>query len=564
MARSLLSVLIWSILCLPAMAQPTKVRGMWVDVFHEGIKSPIQVRELIQRAKRAGVNTLFIQVRSRAHTYHNSAYEYRALDAFPFFDGLAAIIREAHACDPPIQVHAWLNAHPLWSESAPPVWEDHVLYRHLDWLTQDPYGNRGTPVGYALDFGHPEVHDYLTRLYLEVVRKYDVDGIHFDFIRFGGAEWGYNEISVERFFSSLSAEQRASVLARAERASLLTQETTRGGRSDSSGREVFPGAGGTPGTTKAHPPNLPTPDDPLFSDWRRKQVTDLVRRITLLAKELKPDLLVSAAVVPWGDAPITFEESAAYRRCFQDWRAWAQEGILDLLIPMLYFREEQHGAWFRNWVKYCEQLKGGRTRIVAGIGNWLNTHDNTLKQAFYADSRLDGVCFFSYASTNPIPGAEAELFNERFYDRLREIPFASPPSGSPLPAMKYGFVLPSRTTKTAEPFYATRAEQSLREDQVVANLPVARTLADSRKIRGKHVLLGVQVLASLGTEVRIGDGRGEATLEMTTPPDLPLLPRDLVAALGTWEQGIFRVESLHWIGVAQRDPALLGTPNRPW
>jgi len=546
------------------MTQQAKVRGMWVDAFHEGIKSPIQVRELIQRAKRAGVNALFIQVRSRAQTYHNSAYEHRALDAFPFFDGLAAVIREAHACDPPIQVHAWLNAHPLWSESAPPVWEDHILYRRPDWLTQDPHGNRGTPVGYALDFGHPEVQDYLTRLYLEVVRKYDVDGIHFDFIRFGGAEWGYNEVSVARFLSSLSAEQRAGVLARAERASLLTQETTRGNRNNSSTHEVFPGASRASGATKPHPASVPTPDDPLFSDWRRKQVTDLVRRVTLLAKELKPNLIVSAAVVPWGNAPGTFEESAAYRRCFQDWRAWAREGILDMLIPMLYFREKEHGEWFRNWVRYCAQLKGGRTRIIAGIGNWLNSHDDTLQQAKHADSLLDGVCFFSYASTNPMPGAEAELFNEKFYDRLRELPSTPPPPGSPPPAMKYGFVLYPKLSDAQEPFYAARAERREREDLLVGNLPTARTLAESREIRSTHVIIGVEVLASIGAAVRVGDGQGEATLELAQLPTLPLLPRDRIAATGKWADGVFRVETLHWLGVARRDPLLLGTPQRPW
>lgn len=560
----LLCALLCAILCSGAMAQQSKLRGMWVDVFHDGIKSPFQVRELIQRAKRAGVNALFIQVRSRAQTYHNSAYEHRALDAFPFFDGLAAVIREAHASDPPIQVHAWLNAHPLWSESAPPVWKDHILYRRPDWLTQDPHGNQGTPVGYALDFGHPEVQDYLARLYLEVVRKYDVDGIHFDFIRFGGTEWGYNEVSVTRFLASLSAEQRATVLARAERASLLTQETTRGTSSGGSTRELFPGAGGTAGAPRLHPPHLPTPDDPLFSDWRRKQVTDLVRRITLLAKELKPNLIVSAAVVPWGDAPTTFEESAAYRRCFQDWRAWAREGILDLLIPMLYFRETEHGDWFRNWVRYCEQLKGGRTRIAAGIGNWLNSHEDTIEQAKYADSRLDGVCFFSYASTNPMPGVEAELFNERFYDRLRELPLAPPPSATSLPPMKYGFLLLSKVVEAHETFHYAPAAAHQPEDRAPEGLPSARNLQESRQIQGTHALLGVEVLVSVAAAVKVTDGKDEATLELPGFPDLPLLPRDKLGVIGKWVDGVFRAESFQWLGVAWRDPVLLGTPQRPW
>src|SRR5687767_2673175 len=81
-----LLVLIGGLLTSSAMAQDVqKLRGMWVDVFHEGIKTPKQVEQLIQRARTAKVNTLFIQVRSRAQVYHMSVLEPRAPDAMPLF-----------------------------------------------------------------------------------------------------------------------------------------------------------------------------------------------------------------------------------------------------------------------------------------------------------------------------------------------------------------------------------------------------------------------------------------------------------------------------------------------
>ena len=104
---------------------------------------------------------------------------------------------------------------------------------------------------------------------------------------------------------------------------------------------------------------------------------------------------------------------------------WAEEGVVDLILPMLYFRESTHASNFRNWVKYCENLKA-KAHIAAGIGNWLNSHAETLTQAKIADEKLDGVCYFSYASTNPMAGKEAELFNEKFYDRLGQLPAAKP------------------------------------------------------------------------------------------------------------------------------------------
>ncbi|MEO7453960.1 MAG: family 10 glycosylhydrolase [Fimbriimonadales bacterium] len=417
-----LLVLIGGLISSSAMAQDTqKLRGMWVDVFHDGIKTPNQVEQLMSRARKARVNTLFIQVRSRAQVYHMSLLEPRALDAMPLFDGLKHVILMAHAQDPPIQVHAWINAHPLWETKSDPPWKDHVLFKHKDWLTQDPKGNTSTEVGRALDFGHPLAADYLTRLYKEVAENYNVDGVHLDFIRFTGKEWGYNPVSVERFYESLQTSQREQVLVRS-RAAGYTKPATRAANSRES---FFPGAEKTGAEYAAE--GLPATNDPLWNEWRRKQVTNLVAKVSKAVKEIKPKIVVSVAAIPWGDAPNDFTQSAAYARCFQDWKGWAQDGIVDLVLPMLYFRESSHASYFRNWVSYCNALKPkAKSHIAAGIGNWLNSPTQTMTQSRIADAKLDGVCYFSYASTNPFPGKEAQLFNPEFYAAIGALPLAKP------------------------------------------------------------------------------------------------------------------------------------------
>lgn len=415
-----LLVLIGGLLPSSAMAQDIhKLRGMWVDVFHEGIKTPKQVEQLIGRAKRANVNTLFIQVRSRAQVYHMSLLEPRAPDAMPLFDGLKHVIMMAHAQDPPIQVHAWLNAHPLWETKSDPPWKDHVFYRNKDWLTQNPKGNTSTEVGRALDFGHPLAVEYIRRLYTEVAENYNVDGIHMDFIRYTGKEWGYNPVSVERFYESLNQSLREQVLARSRVAGYTKPATRAAGTRES----YFPGAEKSGADYAAE--GLPATNDPLWNAWRRQQVTDLVRKVAKSVKAVRPRAVVSVAAIPWGDAPSDFTQSAAYARCFQDWKGWAEEGIVDLVLPMLYFRENTHAAHFRNWVNYCANLKA-KSHIAAGIGNWLNSHAQTLTQSKVADAKLDGVCYFSYASTNPYPGKEAELFNPKFYETIGTLPLAKP------------------------------------------------------------------------------------------------------------------------------------------
>src|SRR5436190_20778729 len=126
MGRALLLMLFASLVTAAFPAGP-KLRGLWVDVFHEGIKNPFQIAQLIERAKRANANALFVQVRSRAQVYHVSAFEHRAPDADPVTDCLAEVIKLAHAQNPRIQVHAWLNAHPLWESKKDPPWPDHVV-----------------------------------------------------------------------------------------------------------------------------------------------------------------------------------------------------------------------------------------------------------------------------------------------------------------------------------------------------------------------------------------------------------------------------------------------------
>jgi uncharacterized lipoprotein YddW (UPF0748 family) len=398
-----------------AFAGSSKLRGMWVDVFHDGIKTPAQVNLLIQRAKRANINALFVQVRSRGQVYHMSAIEHRAPDTMPLFDGLREVVMQAHNQDPPIQVHAWINAFPVWEKGSMPPWPDHVVYTHPEWLTKNPKGSTDTEVGKALDFGNPEAVEYLKSIYLEVAHNYSVDGIHLDFIRYSGAEWGYNDVSVRRFFNSLTPAQKKAVLAR----SIGAPKSS--GSGDDEG--IFPGA---ENDSNYAIQGLPATGDPLFSNWRRAQVTGAVDAIVKGIKAIRPDIVVSAATVPWGNAPTDFKTCPAYVRCFQDWKSWAQKGSLDMVVPMLYFKETDHAAYFRNWVDYCANLNA-KSPIAAGIGNWLNSPAQSVTQAKIADKKLDGYCFFSYASTNPMPGKEAQLFNETFYDAIGKLPKAAPP-----------------------------------------------------------------------------------------------------------------------------------------
>jgi uncharacterized lipoprotein YddW (UPF0748 family) len=389
------AVLLLLLAASPAQAQPVpgagppaapELRALWVDAFHAGIRSPGEAAQLVADAKRSHLNTLIVQVRRRGDALYTGGLEPPLEDPNyqPSFDALAHIVSAAHGAG--LQVHAWINAMPVWRDEAPPKDARHVFNLHgpaasgdACWLTAARDGTKKFPVGYFLDPGHPAAQNHLVSVYLDIVRRYDVDGIHFDYIRYPetegqalprGSDVGYNPTSLERF-------QRA--------------------------------AGRT---------GVPAPDDEAWTRWRRQQVTQLMRRISIEARAIKPRIKVSAATIAWGRPPASladFENVAPMQRVFQDWQGWLAEGLLDLAVPMNYAREhdDRVRGWFNGWIAWEKRHKANR-QLAVGIGGYLSAPDGVLAQITRVrtpdgKNRADGVSLFSYfqPSLAPPPPAGA-------------------------------------------------------------------------------------------------------------------------------------------------------------
>jgi uncharacterized lipoprotein YddW (UPF0748 family) len=364
----------------PAAPAAPEIRAVWVDGFHAGIRSPEEAAQLVADAKRVHLNTLIVQVRRRGDALYAGGLEPPLDDPGyqPSFDALAHIVAAAHAAG--LQVHAWINAMPVWRDEAPPKDARHLFNLHGPnaaggdcWLTSARDGTRKFPVGYFLDPGHPAAQHHLVAVYLDIVRRYDVDGIHFDYIRYPetegpalprGADVGYNPVSVARF-------QRAT------------------GRAD-----------------------VPLPDDEAWTRWRRQQVTQLMRRISIEARAITPRIRVSAATIAWGRPPMSpgdFENVAPMQRIFQDWRGWLAEGLIDLAVPMNYARErdERVRGWFNGWIAWEKRNKADR-QLAVGVGAYLSTPADVLAQVARVrtpegKARADGLSLFSYYQPSAPP-----------------------------------------------------------------------------------------------------------------------------------------------------------------
>jgi uncharacterized lipoprotein YddW (UPF0748 family) len=372
-----------------------QMRAFWAASYNEGYRNPGEADELIANMVRANANTLIVQMRRHGDAWYTRSIEPRAADPglapAEEYDALDYLIEKGHANG--IEVHAWLVVSVSCRDQDPLRGHpQHVCTEHGPYIegteswTTVTYN--GTPVG-DLDFGHPSAIHHMEAVVMNMLQQYPgLDGLHFDFIRYTGKSYGYNQVSVERFNQ----------------------------------------AHGLPLD------NWPDPDDPDWSQWRRDRMTELMRRLYIRSKAIDPQIEMSIAAITWGGPDeynlASFQHSAAYARVFQDWQSWLQEGIIDFAVPMHYFEESRanNRSWLNGWLAWDHANKGIRA-IVPGLGSWLNTPEQNIAQVSRSlapnaeGETLGGVAFYAYH--NLFVGSDPQRRRE-FMDMLRTQVFPEP------------------------------------------------------------------------------------------------------------------------------------------
>lgn len=329
---------------------PEQWRSYWVDAFNEGIYNADQVSTLVDDALAINANALIIQTVRRYDCFCNDAQYPRThafIDPAPY-DPLAEIIDQAHAAG--LEVHAWVNVNTLWNSATPPPSPDHVFNTNGPsaegsdrWLNKRADGAELMGANAYVDPGHPDVQDYIVSGIQSIVENYDVDGIHLDYVRYPDfnsntaySDWGYNETSVARF-----------------------QAAT--GRDD-----------------------VPEASDPEWGDWRRAQVTNLVRKIYLGMWDVDPQARLSMAGITYGFGPSGvggWENTRTYAEVLQDWRSWLEEGIMDTMVAMNYKRNwlPPQDEMFSQWSEFIADNQADR-QGVDGPALYLNSVQDSVEQ----------------------------------------------------------------------------------------------------------------------------------------------------------------------------------------
>jgi uncharacterized lipoprotein YddW (UPF0748 family) len=327
---------------------PRPVRAAWVARFH--YRTPANIREIMKNCAAAGFNTVLWQVRGEGTVAYPSsiepwAREYGHRD--PGFDPLAVAVQEAHKHR--LRIEAWFNVMPGWKGAVAPVIAGQLYLAHPDWFMYDAAGHR-QPLNkdyVILNPCLPEVRRHIVSLADEIAARYDVDGIHLDYVRFA---WDGTAKAKQNY------PRDARTLA------LYRRETARG----------------------------PDDDPRAWDHWRANQVTRIVHEIRLALNRRRPGATLTAAV--WRNPRI------GYRDYLQNSVAWLRAGLVDALMPMAYTDKlDQFDADINTY----RQLVGTR-RIVPGVGIYEHKTAEPMDEQLRRCMNWGGdYALFSYASLFP-------------------------------------------------------------------------------------------------------------------------------------------------------------------
>lgn len=390
---------------VPVPSRPPELqrefRGIWIATVgnldwpsRSGLSADEQKRELIallDRAAQLHLNAIVFQVRPAADALYRSAVEPwspvltgtmgRAPDGD--FDPLALAIAEAHARG--MELHAWFNPYRAgfrngsWSASP-----DHITRTHPEMVRT--YGSY-----YWLDPGDPAVRAYTIRVITDVVRRYDVDGVHLD----------------DYFYPYQEKDASGAVIP-------FPDDETYG---------AYQMAGGALAR----------------ADWRRENVNTLIRQLYAAVHLTKP--WVQFGISPFGiyrdgqPAP----GLDAYATLYADSKKWLNSGWVDYFAPQLYWLSDSRQAYapmLAWWVSENAHARhvwpGNFTSRVGSTAGW--TVDELLRQ-IELTRQQKGATGNIHFSARILRGAGgvAEALGTAAYSELALVP-ASPWLGPREPA----------------------------------------------------------------------------------------------------------------------------------
>lgn len=288
--------------------------------------------DLLDELKAAGINAVFFQIRTEADALYESELEpwsYWLTGAQgqapdPYYDPLEFAIEEAHKRG--MELHAWFNPFRADRGSSYQPAPDHVTVEQPEWILQ--FGALE-----ILNPGIPAVREYVTDVIVDVIQRYDVDGVHFD-----------------DYFYPYPPNQ-------------ITDEDT----------ETFDEYN-----------DLGFED---IEDWRRSNINRFVERVHEAVEATRPE--IAYGISPFGiwksGVPPGIFGLDAYNVLYADAVAWLDQQWLDYLTPQLYWAfggGQDYGTLAPWWAGHT--ATNGR-HLYPGLGLYKSDRSTFVNELYDAD-----------------------------------------------------------------------------------------------------------------------------------------------------------------------------------
>lgn len=363
-------------LCVSATSvDPPKreVRAVWLSTIY-GLDWPsrpvtggwsaeaqkLELTRMLDKLADAHFNTVFVQARLRGDVIYRSVIEPAAkvftgtYGVSPGYDPLAFVIEECHKRG--MECHAWLVTFPVGTDQIVKQQGKRSVVKRYPKLCVKHQGE------WYMDPGMPGTSDYILSLTQEIVDNYDIDGIHFDYIRYPENAKRFND---KKTYSQYGKRQA-------------------------------------------------------LADWRRENINKMIARIYEWVKKAKPWVQVSSSPLgKYSRIPrVPNAGWTAYESVYQDAAAWMKDCKQDMLVPMMYYTHDNYFPFVDNW---SENTNGrlfvaglGAYRLLSNEGDWvLNDLTDQIDYARYYGG--GGVAFFRAKNvTDNLKGLYDELCDTYF------------------------------------------------------------------------------------------------------------------------------------------------------
>ena len=301
-------------LLLPAASMAQELRATWLT--RTKFATRASIAQQMDSLALANFNTVYVNVWSRGYPLFQSEKflletGVRTDPTYADRDILAEAIAEGHRVG--LRVEAWFEYGFVggWTGSLPPGGvRGPILDAHPAWTATKQGGGQIDPASnfYWMAQSNPAVHNFLIGLGTEIARRYDVDGIQLDRIRYASLDYGYDAFTT----------------------ALYQQEHT----------------GAAPPTTI---------NDPGWMRWRADKINAFHARFYDSVKVANPRLIVSNAPSQYGSATYT-----AYNSYLQDWQWWVNNNKVDNVQVQSYAGNQ---TTYDGYITFAKNLVNDPTKL---------------------------------------------------------------------------------------------------------------------------------------------------------------------------------------------------------